>query len=306
MITIAVGGRTIVRDRIKQEIIDLLRNKRTQLPTLPVVVQNVIRISRDDSTSAADLAAFIAQDQALANKVLRLANSPYYGMGGKVDSIQRAITIIGFDEVVSLAIGIGVFPALKKGGALSLLDVESLWLHAIGACFAGKLVCSYFTGVDCVGRHNEKSVFLTCLLHDIGKIVFALYFEDEYRQVLERANEEGRALHEVEVEMLGLDHGTFAALLMRHWNFPETIVTPVRYHHFSRRCPLHYQADAAVIWLANYLVRAAQIGSSANPAGYPVREATTLFVIDRDGLEDLTASLIVQRQEIENFLSIIQ
>ncbi len=295
-----------MRDTIKQAIIDLLRDKRTQLPTLPVVVQNVIRISRDDSTSTADLAAFIAQDQALANKVLRLANSPYYGMGRKVDSIQRAITIIGFDEVVSLAIGIGVFPALKKGSALSLLDVEALWLHAIGACFAGRLICSYVNGLDCQGQHNEKSVFLTCLLHDIGKILFAIYFPDEYKKVLARAAKEELPLDKVEVDMLGIDHATFAALLMRQWNFPDSIVQPVRFHHRVAKAPADFQADAGVIWLANHLVRAAAIGSSANPARYPLREATGVFLIEREGLRELADALSGQRQEIENFLSVMQ
>jgi len=295
-----------VRDRIKQDIVDLLRDKRTQLPTLPVVVQNVIRISRDDSTSTADLAAFIAQDQALANKVLRLANSPYYGMGRKVDSIQRAITIIGFDEVVSLAIGIGVFPALKRGSALALLDVEALWLHAIGACFAGKLICSYISGLDCRGRHNEKSVFLTCLLHDIGKILFAIYFPAEYREVLHRSIKEALPLQGVERELLGLDHATFAALLMRQWNFPDSIVQPVRFHHRVQSAPPEYQADAGVVWLANHLVRTAGIGSSANPARYSVCQAAGVFVIDREGLRELSEALAAQRQEIENFLAVIQ
>ncbi|MEW6428159.1 MAG: HDOD domain-containing protein, partial [Thermodesulfobacteriota bacterium] len=203
---------------IKERITDLLRNKKTGLPTLPVVVQNIIRISRDDSTSAADLAAFINNDQAIANKVLRLANSPYYGRSGKVDSILRAITIIGFDEIVSIAIGIGLFPSLKASGIGQLLNVRQLWLHAIGSTFAARAIAEHLNGgrggKAQSGNGDQKSIFLTALFHDMGKVLFLIYFHKEYREVLEKSAAEQLPLQRVEELLLGVDHGQLAARIM--------------------------------------------------------------------------------------------
>ena len=100
--------------KIDQKIIDMIRDKSTQIPTLPVIVEKILTMAREDSSSAKDLAKFISRDQAISNKILRLSNSAYYGMMKEIDSIPRAITIIGFNEVVSLTIGMsGKFPLIR-------------------------------------------------------------------------------------------------------------------------------------------------------------------------------------------------
>ena len=123
---------------IKEKITDLVRDRKTQIPTLPVVLNNIIRVASSEMASASDLADFIGRDQAMANKVLRLANSAYYRSSRQVDSITRAIVVIGFNEIVSLTIGMGVFSALSKSNLHGLLDMNELWLHAIGCSFAAK------------------------------------------------------------------------------------------------------------------------------------------------------------------------
>ena len=123
---------------IRERIADLVRDQKTQIPTLPVVLNNIIKVASSETTSAGDLAHFIGRDQAMANKVLRLANSAYYRSSGQVDSIMRAIVVIGFNEIVSLTIGMGVFSALSKSNLHGLLDMNELWLHAIGCSFAAK------------------------------------------------------------------------------------------------------------------------------------------------------------------------
>jgi len=220
---------------VRERIIDLLRNKRTQFPTLPVIAHNIIEISQDPDTSAKDLAAFIDKDQAIANKVLRMANSPYYGMGRKVDSVLRAITLIGFDEIIGLAVGIGILPSLKTHPIRKIIDMRELWLHSLACCFGARILVDELraTGVVCRQSHGDKAEhsFLPALLHDMGKVLYAIYFPDEYAAVIEKSQRQEVSLCEVEQELLGLDHADFAAELLEYWKFPISIVMPIRCHH---------------------------------------------------------------------------
>lgn len=293
-----------VRDRLT----DLLRNKRTQLPTLPVVAQNIIRISRSPDTSAKDLAVFIGNDQALANKVLRMANSPYYGMGKKVDSVLRAITIIGFDEILGMAIGIGVLPSFKANPIGRILNMRHLWLHSLGCCFAARNTLTYLQRCpnrEAADQLEEKATFLPTLLHDMGKIIFSIYFPAEYTLVLQQAMEEEVPLQLVEQEMLGLDHANLSSLLMKYWNFPETILLPVRYHHTPERSEDDCRSGARLIMLANSLVREAAIGDSYNRQSYDSVKIGEKLGLDRNALQSLKTALVKQQGEIEQFLQVI-
>lgn len=293
---------------VKERLTDLLRNKRTQLPTLPVVAQNIIRISRDPDTSAKDLAAFINNDQAIANKVLRMANSPYYGMGKKVDSILRAITLIGFDEVLGLAIGVGILPSLKSSPIGRVLDMRQLWLHSLACSFAAKNCIQYMLSRNPgagATLPEERTTFLPTLLHDMGKIVFSLYFPAEYAQVMQKAFETETPLQNAEKELLGIDHANLAAQLMRYWNFPATILMPVRYHHAPDECEEDFRFQARLIMLANSLAREVKIGNSYNRQSYQSQLIGAQFGLDGNALQIQQATLEKQRNEIELFLQLI-
>lgn len=292
---------------VRKRLTDLLRNKRTQLPTLPVVAQNIIRISRSPDSSAKDLADFIGKDQALANKVLRMANSSYYGMGKKVDSILRAITIIGFDEILGMAIGIGVLPSFKTNPIGRILNMRQLWLHSLGCCFAARNIITYLQRNKPAASTAllEKATFLPTLLHDMGKIIFSIYFPAEYAQVLQQALKEEIPLQLTEREMLGLDHANLSSSLMQHWNFPETILVPVRHHHTPERCDDDYRDGARLITLANSLVQEAGIGDSYNRQSYDPVKIGEKLGLDDNALQSLTTTLVQQQGEIEQFLQVI-
>ena len=293
---------------IPDRITDLLRNKRTQLPTLSVVAQNIIDVSRDPDTSAIDLAGFIEKDQAIANKVLRMANSPYYGMGKKVNSVFRAITIIGFDEIVGLAVGIGILPSLKASQIGRILDMRQLWLHSLACCFAARIIVGIAhdkkSGRQGGKESDEKNTFLPTLLHDMGKVLFAIYFPEEYARVLGNALQKKKALPLVEEELFGLDHASFAARLMEYWNFPESFIIPVRYHHIPEKCE-DMGFEARILYLSNSLARKVGIGNSYNAQLYEPTKIAADIGLGNDDLKKCAEKLDRQRSEIEQFLECI-
>ncbi|MFH1487518.1 MAG: HDOD domain-containing protein, partial [Pseudomonadota bacterium] len=205
---------------IKQRITDIVRDKNTQIPTLPVVVDNVLNAAKDDRTSAKDLARFISNDQAIANKILRLANSAYYGMIKEIDSISRAITVIGFNEVVSITIGMSTINAFQEKDFHGVLDIKDLWMHSICCAMMTRQIAKN------TGKGQPEQYFLTGLLHDMGKVVFAIYLPEEYAEVLKEAKESGTPLFRKEKEMMGIDHAGLTGILMERWSFPDSLVYP--------------------------------------------------------------------------------
>jgi HD-like signal output (HDOD) protein len=297
---------------IKQKVIDLVRDKRTQLPTLPVVLTNILQIASDESASASDLAVFISRDQAIANKVLRLANSAYYGRARKVDSIQRAIAIIGFNEIVSLAIGMGVFSALSSRRANGLLNMRELWLHSIGCSFAAKQVVIRIRaarttdpGLQVLRQSMGEELFLGGLLHDIGKVIFAIYFPQEYSVVLKEAQAEQVPLQDKENALLGLDHAEMAGLIMERWNFPEGLQLPAHYHHRPAACPEPYGPFALVVAVANCLCHQAAIGHSGNPVMSSADSAYARLGFAASDRAALLDHMKQQQPAIEQFLTVI-
>ncbi len=298
---------------IRERITDLVRDPKTQIPTLPVILNNIIKVASSEKASASELADFISRDQAMANKVLRLANSAYFRSSRQVDSIMRAIVVIGFNEIVSLTIGMGVFSALSKSNLHGLLDMNGLWLHAIGCSFAVKELQRRSLAGTRDGRRaasekavNEEQVFLSALLHDVGKVIFAVYFPEEYRTVLREAAEDEVPLDRKEREILGLDHARIAGMIMDRWNFPESISLPCSYHHNPNVCPPPYRTNAMAVQLASFTCHLAEIGQSGNPRAafsMNVREGLSLTT---DDIKAVIKQMKAQRSAVEEFLAAIK
>ena len=290
----------------------LIRNKQTQIPTLPAVIHNILHLAGDDRISAKDLADFIGKDQAIAGRVLRLANSAYYCRVREVETISRAVMVVGFSQVMSLAIGMTVFSTFQQSGAGSSLDMRRLWLHSIACHFACRQIVArldrdlFAGGLGSQGQPFEMPVYLSGLLHDLGKVIYAMHFPEELRVVLETADASGEPLDAVERELLGMDHADLAGQLMERWNFPESVTLPARYHHNPEACTPDQATAAAVVSLADYIVQKAQIGGSGNAsAPYPQTSVCLLKLKDCD-IPALIADLKKDLPKIQNFISFVQ
>jgi putative nucleotidyltransferase with HDIG domain len=193
------------------------------LPSLPVVVLELMRNLNDEGSGAHVLAEKIAQDQALSAKVLRLANSSFYGMQRKVTTIQQAITILGFNSVRALVTAAAVIDryAANKN---SSLDFQAFWRHSIGTALCAKALAKKLS-------LNQDHAFITGLLHDIGRLVIVTYSAAHYETVVAYRAEHDCYLFEAEQNVLGFDHMTVGRVMMEHWKFPPAILHAVEHHH---------------------------------------------------------------------------
>jgi len=197
------------------------------LPTLPAVVARLLALYATEDYHAEEVATALETDPALAGRVLRLANSAYYGFVGRIDTLQRAVVLLGKVTVQALALAASLLRAWR-GRALPG-PVEDIWVH------------SYLCGVGC--RHLARmlprsavriapdALFLAGLLHDVGKLLFLSEDPEGYAADLEAALEPEVDLRTLEIERFGRDHGEAGGELLEAWNLPPWLSAVVRYHH---------------------------------------------------------------------------
>jgi len=142
----------------------------------PSLLTEFISVASDERTTTEELADIISYDQGMSNKLLKLSNSIYYAQKTKVETIKRSISVIGFDEIIGIALGMGILSAVTDKSGLSL-DMKALWIHGIGVATVSKeLAIRTNPGI-------ASKIFIPALLHDMGKIIFTMYFKEEYIKV---------------------------------------------------------------------------------------------------------------------------
>ncbi|MFC1523670.1 HDOD domain-containing protein [Thermodesulfobacteriota bacterium] len=275
----------------------LMKDKDIQLPTLPVIASNIMKLANDPDTSAQDLAAFIEQDPAITNKLLMLANSAFYGQAKAVETVQRAVMVIGFNEVTRLALSVSVMSSFDLKGVEKILNMRNLWMHSICCATAAE------TMARIVGLKESEHIFVIGLLHDMGKIVLAIAMPEEYATILNSASERKVPLCLVEAESMGVNHADLAGHFMKEWNFPDSLRLPVKFHHAPMKCPGDFQRQAMVVSVANFFCHKVGMGLSGSPSYDDVKMVVANLGLKREDLKEVADVLSANKQKIEEYLS---
>ncbi len=194
-----------------------------ELPALPAVVMELIQSLGDDDMNADQLAKKISNDQALAAKTLRLANSSFYGMSRQVTSITDATAILGLRTLRSVAMAAGLagsFPATVNGG----FDFKAFWRHSIGTALCARALAAAL-------RREEEIAFTLGLLHDIGRLALATAFPEQFAKTLAHQRANDLLPMDAERSVLGTDHASVGGLIAEHWRFSPAIVQAITSHH---------------------------------------------------------------------------
>lgn len=222
------------------------------LPTIPNTLQRVLTSIDEVTTSAQSMEEIIREDPVLTAKILKIANSPYYGLATEVSSIARAVVILGFDEVKNLVIGLSLTGAFSGGIHFPGMDGTSVWIHSFAVAQASKMVGEIMETLD------PDELFTAGLLHDIGRVLMCLYFPEELNEIIALQDEGGLSLNEAE-KSFGLSHTEVGAYLAKKWNLSDMLLNVIRYHHHPQGAG-HYETEAAAVFLADELCHALKIG----------------------------------------------
>jgi len=217
------------------------------LPILPPIVQRLNRMIEDEKTSIHQIADLIEKDQIITAKILRLANSAFYGFPKKVSTVQNALMLLGINIVKVLIITSSIFDIIYK-------EDVNLWEHSIGVAACSKILA------EKLELKEPQEVATAGLLHDLGKIVEKISFKEDYKKILELVQNNKDPL-KAEKEILGIDHAEIGSFLMRIWNIPDRLIEAVDAHHELEKAK-KFKKEAAIVHLSNVLVHARGYGSS--------------------------------------------
>ena len=277
----------------------LIINKISNLPTLPDVVSKIVTLVQDEKTTAQDLCKLIAFDQAISIRLLKVANSAYYGFLKEVATIQHSIVILGFDEVKRLSLGIAMFNFMQKTGDETSLVMDEFWKHSIGCSLASRII-SKKVGIE------PDIISTASLLHDIGKLILDNLFSKEYSIVLDRSKKEEVSSIEVEKEMLGFDHSDVGLWLCEKWQFPPSLVMPIAYHHKVDESDQENILQTSVVHLADIITKKASIGNSGDntiPCFQKIAEDT--LRISKEETNEIIKELQSEEEKVQAFINSI-
>lgn len=198
-----------------------------QLPALPTAITELLATFGDEEVDVGSIARKIALDQGLTARVLRVANSSFYGLQHKVGTINEAVVVLGFRAVRSMVLAVGINGAFRVDRCPGF-DTRSYLRHGVAVGVTTRLLAP-LTG------HNPELAFTGGLLHDIGTLVLAANFPESYAAVLAHRKLQDCFLVEAEHHILGMDHGEVGGLLADTWRFPLALRQALADHHVPGR-----------------------------------------------------------------------
>ena len=236
-------------------------------PTLDEIVANTSRICsppvsytrlndaiNHPETTINEIVQIISEDVGLTAQVLKLVNSPLYSFA-KVDSIGRAVTLLGTKEIRDLALTtsmIKTFPGISE----NLLNMQKYWRHGVACGVISRNIASYLR------EPSIERFFVAGILHDIGQLVLCASIPETVRHITKECIEKQQPLCDAERSYLNFDHAELGGTLLKSWGIPQNIYDLVAYHHKPTQTQT-YQRDAAIVHIADIICQALTYGLTA-------------------------------------------
>lgn len=230
------------------------------LPTLPIIATEIIRVAREDRLSINQILPIIEKDPPLAMKVLKYANSPFYGLKEKVKSLRHAIVVIGLAQLTQLATAFSVIRVLNDDQSGQVLPWRQFWEHSSATGYMAQLIAEE------LNIFTTENLYSVGLLHDIGKLILYRVDSRNYYRVFLLSTEKNISSEAAELEIFGFTHAESGSWIAERWELPQGIRDGIRYHHAPEKMDEPRYTDiAAVTSLANRLTnfRISRFGTCA-------------------------------------------
>ncbi len=227
------------------------------LPPLPAAVERLLAMSREPEVNFRKVAQVIESDPALTARILRAANSAFYGVSRRVQTVRQAVVLLGHEVIINLALGVSVLNLKRNLLKQWPGDPAAFWRHSLSVALLARELARQLKLAD------SEGAFVAGLLHDIGKLVLLSHHGVVYAQVLLAARQSSQPLHMLESELFEVDHAAAGYALCQHWNLPEALAQAVAEHHAE--APPASDTLAELVYDANELIKRLGLGDSGNP-----------------------------------------
>lgn len=253
--------------------------------SLPLFYEKLSETINHPRSSVADIARIITEDQGLTARLLRLANSPLFGYHARVDSITKAVTIIGTQQLRDLALAASVM-GIFRGIPEELITMASFWKHSIACGIIARAIATWRREL------NVERFFVAGILHDVGQLVMCTSIPETVREMLLESRQRETLHLAAEHGRLGFDHAAVGGALLQKWKIPANIAEPVACHH-SPNGAEQFPLEAAIIHLADIICHAMEFGFSGERLVPPLAPAAW----ERLGLPPSMLATIIRQAE---------
>ena len=266
-----------------------------KVAALPAVAIKFSEAIKNPLTSNQDLENIVSEDSALAAKVLMVANSALFNFPSKIDTISKAVTIIGHKQLSELILSCSIV-AMFKDIPQDVIDMDMFWRHSIAVATAARILSASRRD------QNIEKYFTAGLLHDVGKLIIFVEAPKYALEVITKCAETNELMHKVEKSVLGFDHAKLGAMLLKKWKLPEDIVSSVYYHHM----PSVSSGDIvspSIIHIADIISHSLEFGFSGEMFVPTLnKKAWDALGLDIDILSSVIEQLHVQHAEAVKFI----
>lgn len=278
-----------------QELIKVIR----KLKPIPAIVNQLVEVLDDPSSSARDIAGLIQYDPSLTANLLKVCNSAYFGLANPVESVKDAVALIGTDQIVELVLlqaGSGLFADNQKGYGLYN---GAMWRYSV----ASALIAKDISARREIG--NKNTIFTAALLKDIGKTVLDSYVAGSLDSINRFVKDEGFSFREAEKKVLGIDHAELGAMIAKLWKFSPVMVSIIRHHHLADES-MRNNKPIQVVYLADCICLMMGIGGGNEGLAYRFHEDVMkeLSITHKD-VETIILDSSMNMQKIEALISTV-
>jgi len=213
--------------------------------SLPEVFLQLNRLTQDPNCSVADIAQIVESDIGLSSRLLQIVNSPFYGFPSSIESISRAITIIGIKDLRDLALTtttVDLFSNMKNKQE----HIRELWRHSLYCGVISRLLA------ESLHEQNAERFFVSGLLHDIGLLILYQGIPETTHHSIQQARATGETLASIEMSILGYTHTDVGSRLANRWKLPANIIEAIEFHHNPEKAT-EFPVETAIIHIANHI-----------------------------------------------------
>lgn len=241
----------------REEILQVLRNIRN-LPTLPDVVMEILRLCDDQSATTREISQLIEKDPVLTTKVLKLVNSSYFGLSKEIFSINQALVLIGYNNLKSLIMSASMLQVFHQDSQVGSFSRKALWKHSIGVGIGARFLAKRYRMGD------AEQAFVAGLIHDVGKVIIDWFFHPQFEDIIEMVDRDQCWIRDAENHVMQVTHEEVGSYLASRWNLPDMLKEAIAFHHSPARSQEH-AVTAAQVQLADALIRELGIGYGGDP-----------------------------------------
>jgi len=228
--------------------------KKVELPSVPHVALKLLNLLNIPNINLQKIEEVILSDQALTAKILKIANSAFYGLRRQIQLVNEAINVLGFKTLKDIVIIASVRDVYKVFGLIE----KKIWEHGVGVSFASGIL------TDFVPIVKKDEANLAGLLHDVGKIIINNNFPQEYANCMNIVNQNKINFLDVERELFGFDHAEAGGMLAEKWGFADELKTVILNHHnleYIKKCEdLHEKSLLLIVALADSICTRLGVG----------------------------------------------